>query len=154
MAMDDDHLPKSALDATTDQGAVASPGGSDSKENQDPLGFLDVAAKRAFSESEVSQAITIRFIVERIREQKREIDQLRPFEKRSYELERDLEIERGKAKLTKVQEVVSLALTTIGGVGIGLALKFWDTNPNTAIAGFVLSAEIVATGVYLKVASR
>ncbi|MDQ4086882.1 MAG: hypothetical protein M3177_02535 [Pseudomonadota bacterium] len=144
----------SEQDTTSDRGAIALPADSETGAKEDPLGFLDPAAKRAFSESEVSQAITIRFLVERLKEHKRDIDYLRPFQERSYQLERDLQIERGKVKLTKTQEIASLALTGIGSAGMALAFRFWDHDPKLAVAGFILFAGIAATGIYLKVSSK
>ncbi len=153
--MDIEPQPNPKVDATSEQGAVARIGETDAKGVPDPFDFLDAAAKRPFSESEVSQAITIRFLVEKMTEYKSEIVLLKPYQSKSFELDRDLQVERAKNKQVKSQEIVSLALTTIGGAGMGLAIKF-STTSNISISGpaFVLFAGIVAAGVYLKVAAK
>ena len=89
-----------------------------------------------------------------LNEQARDIKRLLPYQERSYELDRDLQIEQGKSKLSKAQEAVSLVLTTVGGVGMGLAIKFFDKDVAASTAAFVLSAAIVAAGVYLKVSAK
>lgn len=147
--------PDPGADATSEQGAVVPVGDTDTKATSDPFDFLDAAAKRAFSESEVSQSITIRFLVEKMKEYKDEITFLKPYQTRSFELDRDLQVERSKNKQVKSQEIVSLALTTIGGAGMGLAIKFSSTsNASIAVPAFLLFACIVAAGVYLKVAAK
>lgn len=153
--MNEDTLSSPELDATSEQGAVVPAADSPVKSTDDDhFGFLDVAAKRAFSESEVSQAITIRFLVEKMKEYKQEIALLKPYQVKSYELDRDLQIEIAKNKRIKIQEIASLALTTIGGAGMGLAIKFADKDSTVATLSFVLFAGIVATGVILKVAAK
>jgi hypothetical protein len=141
-------------DASSDQGAVAVSGASEVKSSEDPLEFLDVAAKRQFSESEISQAITIRFLVEKVKELKADNVYLKPFEGKFYQYDRDLQVERNKTKLGKVQEIVSSALLTVGGVGMGIAVKFFDKDIGVSIAAFVIFAGVVASGFYLKVGSR
>lgn len=141
-------------DATSELGAVAPAGVIADQAKEEPFDFLNAASKRAFSESEVSQSITIRFLVESLKEKKDEVERLKPFQRQLYEVDRDLQIEKSKAKISKSQEVVSLCLTTIGGIGIGLATKFFDKDPTIAIAAFVLCLGLVATGVYFKVSTR
>jgi hypothetical protein len=141
-------------DATAEQGAVAVPAASEDKPPDDPLGFLDPAAKRQFSESEVSQSITVKFLVEKVRELRVESSYLKSFEAKYYETDKELQIERNKTKLGKVQEIVSVSLVAIGGAGMGLSLKFFDTSASVSSAAFLLFAGIVASGVYLKIGSR
>lgn len=142
------------LDETSEKGANPLPSTIEVKVEEASFNFLDVATKRSYTESEVSQAISIRFLVEKLNEMKKELDALRPFQQRYYEVDRDLQIEKSKVKLTKAQEIVSSVLTTIGGAGMGLSIKFFDKDPIVSISAFVLSAGLVATGIYLKVNSK
>jgi hypothetical protein len=141
-------------DETADVGAVSVPAVSPVKTEDDPLGFLHAATKRNFGETEVTSAITIRFLVEKVKDQRDDIGRLRHFEGLYYQADKELQIEKSKTKLGKTQEIVSAALLILGGAGMGFAIKFIDTHPMPSIVGFVLFAGIVASGLYLKVGSR
>lgn len=137
-------------DATSEQGALAPATHNRIQGKDEPFSFLEAASKRSFSESEVSQLITIRFLVERMNDLRKEIEDLRPYQAKYYEKDRDLQIAHAKAGEKKRGEIAALSLTTIGGAGIGMAIKFFEQAPLWALVGFILSAGLVATGVYLK----
>jgi hypothetical protein len=141
-------------DATAEQGAVAVSTASILKIDEDPLGFLHAATKRNFGETEVTSAITLRFLVEKVKEQRNDIERLRDFETKYHQVDKDLQIERSKTKLGKIQEIVSSALLTIGGIGMGMAAKFIETSPGPSIIAFILCAGVTSCGFYLKVGSR
>lgn len=144
----------SEQDPTVDQGAIAPAANQPGTGKDEFYEFLDVATKREFKEEEITQSITIKFLMQRLRENAAEIFELRKFQQRSYELDRDLQVERGKSRLTKGQEIVSVLLTSGGGVGVGISTKVFDVSAGAGVALFVVFSAVIGAGIYLKVITR
>lgn len=137
-------------DATEDRGAIATLAPLDDNKSADTLDFLKIA-NREFSEGEVSSLLTIRFLIEKVEELKQEIKEIRPYQQRYYESDRDLQIERSRNKLGILQDAVSSALLTVGGVGMGISANYFATKPAPSIAAFLVSLVVCAASLVLKV---